>query len=220
MCEHVMTCWYRNVQVHWNQNPSKQFVVMDFSTNIWITLRCIVILHYFPVGFGNLSRYVLLYLDESLKYITLFNLTFLLCLYYSHLVLRGKVRQITNDPGELSLYLMWPRLDPITFIAHAEHQNTGHYLIIKPLISLNLTSAHYSFSGEVRTQKSFSSKDCLKDDYWGSVKLCFTTTHDVYKLYSSQVSWDLLSSQIVYWIDSIFFENFPKLLLGSWGLPN
>ncbi|KAK8390621.1 hypothetical protein O3P69_010366 [Scylla paramamosain] len=69
--------------------------------------------------------------------------------YWDQLVLRGKVRQITNDPGELSLYLMWPRLDPITFIARAEHQNTGHLLIIKPLISLNLTSAHYSFNGEM-----------------------------------------------------------------------
>lgn len=64
-------------------------------------------------------------------------------------MLRGKVRQITADPGELSLYLLWPRLDPITFVARAEHQDTGHHLIIKPLISLNLTRAHYSFAGEV-----------------------------------------------------------------------
>ncbi|MPC92040.1 hypothetical protein E2C01_087111 [Portunus trituberculatus] len=94
--------------------------------------------------------------------------------YWDHLVLRGKVRQITNDPGELSLYLMWPRLDPITFIAHAEHQNTGHHLIIKPLISLNLTSAHYNFNGEVRTYKSSSKEDTLKEDYQGYYA-CLTT---------------------------------------------
>ncbi|KAK3881181.1 hypothetical protein Pcinc_014366 [Petrolisthes cinctipes] len=74
--------------------------------------------------------------------------------YWDQLILRGKVRQVTRDPGELTLYLLWPRLDPFTFKATAEHHiNTDQQLlIIKPTMSLDLTRAKYGFSGEFRRE--------------------------------------------------------------------
>ncbi|KAG7155845.1 Apolipophorins-like 6 [Homarus americanus] len=70
--------------------------------------------------------------------------------YWDHLVLQGKVMQVTSDPGELTLHLVWPHLDPITFKALAEHQD--NFRVIKPTITLDLTRSKYSFTGEMRKQ--------------------------------------------------------------------
>lgn len=65
----------------------------------------------------------------------------------SHLVVKGIVRQVTYDPGELSLYLLWPGADPISFTAIGEHYDD--FQVIKPTITLDLTRSRYSFAGEV-----------------------------------------------------------------------
>ncbi|XP_071518164.1 uncharacterized protein [Panulirus ornatus] len=70
--------------------------------------------------------------------------------YWNRLVLKGKVKQVTSKPGELSVYLQWPHLDPITFRAIAEHSD--NFQTIKPTITLDLYRSHYSFAGEMRKQ--------------------------------------------------------------------
>lgn len=86
----------------------------------------------------------------------------------SQLILRGKVRQVTRDPGELTLSLVWPRLDPITFKATAEHHiNTDQeLLIIKPTMSLDLTRAKYGFSGEVSVVVALKERGSRKFACW------------------------------------------------------
>ncbi|XP_068244762.1 uncharacterized protein [Palaemon carinicauda] len=68
--------------------------------------------------------------------------------YLDHIVMKATVRQVTVDPGELSLYLLWPGADPISFKAIAEHYDD--FQIIKPTVILDLTRSNYSFSGEMR----------------------------------------------------------------------
>lgn len=72
--------------------------------------------------------------------------------YWDHLVVKGIVRQVTYDPGELSLYLLWPGADPISFTAIGEHYDD--FQVIKPTITLDLTRSRYSFAGEMRKKGS------------------------------------------------------------------
>ncbi|XP_069195444.1 LOW QUALITY PROTEIN: uncharacterized protein [Procambarus clarkii] len=71
--------------------------------------------------------------------------------YWDHLVVKGRVLQVSSAPGELSLYLLWPRLEPITFKALAEHYHDHDgFRVIKPTITLDLSRSRYSFAGELR----------------------------------------------------------------------
>ena len=76
----------------------------------------------------------------------------------SKLILNGTLRQVTEEPGELKLYLVWPNTQPITFIARALSARSHN--VISPTITMDLTHSFYSFEGKVRNSK-YSIKDTL-----------------------------------------------------------
>ena len=59
------------------------------------------------------------------------------------------MKQVTEKPGRLELYLVWPKISPIKFQASALSAR-GHKTI-HPTIILDLTHSYYKFEGKVST---------------------------------------------------------------------